>query len=80
LGRALEVLNEEAGGVGRGDQVKPAATGLTIPWPLIGLLGAILSGVIWLNVQVATMNEKVEFLWTLEMARHPREGPSQLAR
>jgi len=61
---------------------KPTA-GLVIPWPLIGVAVAILSGVIWLNVQIATlgaeqkaMAEKVDLLFTLEMDRHPRAGPA----
>lgn len=49
--------------------------GLTIPWQIIGLLVPILAGVIWLNVQLATMKERVDFLYQLEMQRYPRAGP-----
>lgn len=50
--------------------------GLTIPWALIGLLVPILAGVIWINVQLATMKQRVDFLYELEMGRYPRQGPT----
>jgi len=61
---------------------KPPA-GLVIPWPLIGVAVAILSGVVWLNVQIAilsteqrAMKEQVKWLVETEMGRHPRAGPA----
>ena len=51
--------------------------GLIIPWPLIGALAAILSGVIWVNVQIAILKNQVDFLYRLEMDRYPRQGPKQ---
>lgn len=49
--------------------------GVTIPWQLMGIVMAILAGIIALYVQISEMKTRIDFLYQVEMSRYPRQGP-----
>ncbi len=67
-------------------RAKKAPTGVTIPMPLISAVVTIalaaIAGLVALNVQITTvkeqnasMKERIDFLYQIEMQRYPRAGP-----